>query len=212
MIARRAGRACYRIHVPGEAVLKGATYEDVLAAPAHVVAEVLFGVLHTHPRPANPHARVSSGLGAELHGPFDRGRGGPGGWILVDEPELHLGEDIVVPDLAGWRRTRLPRIPNAAYFELAPDWVCEVLSPSTLKIDRSDKLAIYARERVGHVWFIDPITRLLEVLRIHGPRYEILSTHKDDESVCAEPFDAVPLDLGALWADLSTPDHTESSE
>ena len=186
-----------------EAARKRATYDDVLASPAHLVAEVLFGVLHTSPRPAIPHARVSSRLGSELDGPFDRGRGGPGGWILVDEPELHLGEDIVVPDLAGWRRERLPRLPNASYFELAPDWVCEVLSPRTMKIDRSDKLSIYAREGVGHVWFIDPATRLLETLRLNGPRYEILGTHKDDESVRAEPFDAVPLDLGALWADLS---------
>jgi Uma2 family endonuclease len=164
---------------------------------------VLFGVLHTHPRPANLHARVSSRLGGELDGPFDRGRGGPGGSILVDEPELHLGEDIVVPDLAGWRCDRLPRVPNAPYFELAPDWVCEVLSPSTMKIDRSDKLTIYAREHVGHVWFVDPIARLLEVLRLHGARYEILSTHADDAQVRAEPFDAIALDLGALWADLA---------
>lgn len=196
--------ACYAAGVAGEAARKCATYKDVLAAPADVVAEVLFGVLHTHPRPAIPHARVSSRLGSELDGPFDRGRGGPGGWILVDEPELHLYEDIIVPDLAGWRRERLPRLPNAAFFELAPDWVCEVLSPSTTKIDRSDKLTIYAREKVKHVWFIDPIARLLEVLRLHGPRYEIFSTHKDEESVRAEPFDAVPLELGTLWADLAT--------
>ena len=186
-----------------EAARKRATYDDVLSAPAHLVAEVLFGVLHTHPRPAIPHARVSSRLGSELDGPFDRGRGGPGGWILVDEPELHLGEDIIVPDLAGWRRERLPRLPNASFFKLAPDWACEVLSPSTMKIDRSDKLSIYAREGVGHVWFVDPATRLLEILRLSGSRYEILGTHKDDESVRAEPFDAVALDLGALWADLS---------
>lgn len=189
--------------MPADAARRRATYEDVLAAPAHLVAEVLFGVLHTRPRPAIPHARVSSRLGSELDGPFDRGRGGPGGWILVDEPELHLAEDIVVPDLAGWRRERLPRLPNASFFELAPDWACEVLSPSTMKIDRSDKLAIYARERVGHVWFVDPLVRLLEVLRLSGARYEILATYKDDESVRAEPFDAVVLDLGALWADLA---------
>lgn len=189
--------------MPADAARRRATYDDVLAAPTHLVAEVLLGVLHTHPRPAIPHARVSSRLGGELDGPFDRGRGGPGGWILVDEPELHLGDDIIVPDLAGWRRERLPRLPNAPYFELAPDWACEVLSPSTMKIDRSDKLTIYARERVGHVWFVDPLARLLEILRLHGARYEILATHKDDESVRAEPFDAVPLDLGALWADLA---------
>lgn len=120
----------------------------------------------------------------------------------MDEPELHLGEDIVVPDLAGWRRERLPRLPNAPYFEIPPDWACEVLSPSTMKIDRSDKLTAYARERVGHVWFVDPLARLLEILRLHGARYEILAAHKNNESVRAEPFDAVPLDLATLWADL----------
>lgn len=120
----------------------------------------------------------------------------------MDEPELHLGEDIVVPDLAGWRRDRLPSLPNAPYFEIPPDWACEVLSPSTMKIDRSDKLTVYARERVGHVWFVDPLARLLEILRLHGARCEILATHKNNESVRAEPFDAVPLDLATLWADL----------
>jgi Uma2 family endonuclease len=187
-----------------EAAKKRATYEDVLAAPAHLVAEVVFGVLHTHPRPSNPHARVTSRLGSELDGPFDRGRGGPGGWILLDEPELHLGEDIVVPDLAGWRRERLPKVPNAPFFELAPDWLCEVLSPHTTRLDRGEKLSIYAREHVGFVWLIDPRARLLEVLRLQGSRYEIFSTHTDDDSIRAVPFDAVPLDLGALWADLET--------
>jgi Uma2 family endonuclease len=190
--------------VPADAARKRGTYQDVLAAPKHLVAEVLFGVLHTHPRPANPHARVSSRLGSELDGPFDRGRGGPGGWIIVDEPELHPAEDIVVPDLAGWRRQRLPLVPNAPYFELPPDWVCEVLSPSTMKVDRTDKLSIYARERVGHVWFLDPLARLLEILRLHGTRYEIFATHKDDDVIRAEPFEAVPLELGALWSDLAT--------
>lgn len=121
----------------------------------------------------------------------------------MDEPELHLGDDIIVPDLAGWRRERLPRLPNAPYFELAPDWACEVLSPSTMKIDRSDKLTIYARERVGHVWLVDPLVRLVEILRLHGARYEIFATHKDDESVHAEPFDAIRLEIGTLWADLA---------
>jgi Uma2 family endonuclease len=110
---------------------KPATYADVLAAPDHVVAEILDGELHLSPRPAPRHAAASSGLGGALHGPFDRGRGGPGGWRILDEPELHLGADVVVPDLAGWRRTRLPRLPDEAYFTLAPDWICEVVSPST---------------------------------------------------------------------------------
>ena len=112
-----------------------ATYQDVLDAPAHQVAEIINGTLYTHPRPAMPHALASSSLGDELVSPFGKGRGGPGGWWIIDEPELHLGEEIVVPDLAGWRRERMPEYPLTAYVALAPDWVCEVLSESTRKHD-----------------------------------------------------------------------------
>ncbi|MGH7281395.1 MAG: Uma2 family endonuclease [Polyangiaceae bacterium] len=188
----------------GDAAVKRASYADVLAAPEHVVAEVLFGVLYTSPRPAGPHTRSASRLGSTLDAPFDRGRGGPGGWIILDEPELHLGDDILVPDLGGWRRERLPRVPKGPYFELAPDWACEVLSPSTAKIDRTDKLTVYARENVRFVWFVDPLAKTLEVLRLNETRYEILATYRDDAVVHAEPFDAVPLELGALWADVET--------
>lgn len=121
-----------------------ATYEDLLGVPAHFVAEIVNGRLVTHPRPAPRHLRASSSLGGTLDGPFDKGRGGPGGWWILDEPELHLGPHVLVPDLAGWRRTRLPALPEAAWFELAPDWVCEVLSPGTAADDRAEKLPIYA--------------------------------------------------------------------
>ena len=121
-----------------------ATYQDVLDAPAHLVAEIIDGTLHTHPRPAPRHATASTRLTIEIGGPFDRGRGGPGGWRILDEPELHLGEEILVPDLAGWRRERMPELPDTAYFTLAPDWVCEVLSASTRKVDLQEKRPIYA--------------------------------------------------------------------
>ncbi len=184
------------------AAKKGATYDDVLSAPENVVAEVLFGVLHTHPRPAASHALAATSLGAELFGPFNRGRGGPGGWVLLDEPELHLGADILVPDLAGWRRERMPVFPHeATYFTLAPDWICEVLSPSTAKIDRSDKLTIYAREGVSHAWLLDPIARTLEIFRLEKGRWVLLGVHGDDAPVRAEPFDAIELDLASLWPD-----------
>jgi len=182
------------------AAKRRATYEDVLAAPATVVAEVLFGVLHAHPRPAVRHARAASRLGGELDGPFDRGRGGPGGWILLDEPELHLGEDIVVPDLAGWRRSRMAELPDAAFITLAPDWVCEVLSPSTAKIDRGDKLTIFAREGVQHAWLLDPTAKTLEVFRLEGGRWSLVGVHGDDAPVRAEPFDAIELALSSLWS------------
>ncbi len=183
-------------------VRRKATYEDVLAAPDHLVAEIIDGELSLHPRPAGRHAAVASALGEELGPPFKRGRGGPGGWLILDEPELHLSSDILVPDLAGWRRERLPRVGDEAYFELRPDWVCEVLSPSTEKQDRTAKLATYAREEVPNAWLINPVQRTLEVLRLTSAGWLTLAVHHDDQRVRAEPFDAIELDLGVLWADL----------
>ena len=180
-----------------------ATYEDVLAAPPEKVAEIVDGELILNPRPGKPHANASSALGEELGPPFKRGRGGPGGWIILDEPELHLGIDILVPDLAGWRRERMPVMTNTeAYFELAPDWAAEVLSDRTRKLDRNDKVPRYAKAGVKHVWLIDPIARTLEVLRLEGEHYLIVGTFADDERIRAEPFDAIELDLSVLWADV----------
>jgi len=138
-----------------------------------------------------------------LRGPFDRGRGGPGGWRILDEPELHLASDVVVPELAGWRRERLPRLPDEAYFSLAPDWICEVVSPSTAAMDRVKKLAIYARERVSHAWLVDPIACTLEVLRLEEGRWTIFLTWSGLDTVRADPFDAIDLDLSLLWEDAS---------
>ena len=180
-----------------------ATYADVLAAPPHVVAEILDGDLSLSPRPAGPHALVASVLSEELGPPFHRGRGGPGGWILLYEPELHLAEDILVPDLAGWRRERMSAVDNVPYFELVPDWVCEVLSPSTEKTDRTRKLGLYAAAGANHAWLVNPIARTLEVLRRQGPHWLTVGVHKDDDRVRAEPFDAIELDLAVLWADLA---------
>jgi Uma2 family endonuclease len=176
-----------------------ATYEDLLKVPDHLVAEILDGELHVSPRPAPRHADASTGLGGVLRGPFDRGRGGPGGWRILFEPELHLGRDILVPDLAGWRRDRLPALPEEAYFSVSPDWVCEVVSPSTAAIDRVKKLTIYAREKVRHAWMIDPNARTLEVLRLENARWTIAATWSGMETVAAEPFDAIHLDLSLLW-------------
>lgn len=177
-----------------------ATYADLVALPGHVVGEILHGVLYAHPRPASRHARAASTLGGELDPPFSRGRGGPGGWILLYEPELHLAGDVIVPDFAGWRRERMPEMPDVAAFELAPDWTCEVLSTSTAAIDRGEKLPIFAREHVAHVWLVDPMVRTLEVLRLDGATYRLLGTWRDDARVRAEPFEAIELELGALWA------------
>lgn len=165
-----------------------------------MVGEIVHGVLYANPRPASPHAAAATAISEELGPPFKRGRGGPGGWVILYEPELHLGEDVLVPDLGGWRRGRMPEMPHVAAFELAPDWVCEVLSPSTAKLDRGEKLPVYARARVGNVWFVDPLQQYLEVLRLDGETYRILGTHFGDAKVRAEPFDAIELDLSVLWA------------
>ncbi|WP_433936861.1 Uma2 family endonuclease [Sorangium cellulosum] len=185
-----------------------ATYADLEAAPPNKVAELVRGTLHVFPRPAPKHAWASSGLGAELIGPFQRGRGGPGGWIILGEPELHFpdpdapGEiDALVPDLAGWRRERMPALPDTAYFELAPDWICEILSPSTEDVDRDEKMPISAREGVRHAWLVDPIARTLEVYVLGGDRrWGSAVVHRDAACVRVAPFDAIELDLSVLWA------------
>ena len=176
-----------------------ATYADIEALPPNMVGEIVQGVLYANPRPATPHARAASRLGGELGGPFDRGRGGPGGWILLDEPELHFADDVLVPDVGGWRRERMPEMPHAAFITLAPDWVCEVLSPSTTKLDRTAKLPVYARERVSHVWLVDPLAKTLEIYRLDGDTYRLVGTHTEDKMIRAEPFDAIEIELGALW-------------
>lgn len=184
-----------------ESVTDPATYDDLLQVPENLVAEILHGQLITHPRPAPRHARASSTLGGTLVNPFDLGHGGPGGWWVHDEPELHLDAQVLVPDLAGWRRERLPVLPETAWFELAPDWVCEVLSPSTARIDRVVKLPIYATAGVRHVWLIDPDLRTLEAYENHDGRWLLLAALQHDNPVQIAPFDAIRFALNALWAD-----------
>ena len=184
-----------------------ATYEDLMKVPDHLVAEIIDGELITTPRPASPHARAESVIGQDLS-PFDRrpgSPGAPGGWWVLDEPELHLGDDVVVPDLAAWRQERMPVIPNVAAFRLPPDWVCEVISPRTGRIDRSRKTRIYAREGIGHLWFVDPLARTLEVYQLEGGRWILASAHGGDETVRAEPFDAVDIHLGRWWLESAAP-------
>ena len=178
-----------------------ATYDDLLKVPDTLVAEILDGELFTSPRPAFPHAQASSSLRGALD-PFDRRAGGPGdpgGWWILFAPELHLGTDILVPDLAGWRRERVPVLPNVAYFEVAPDWVCEVVSPSTARVDRVRKVPAYAREGVRHLWLIDPLQQLLDVYRLEGRYWILVVTHGGAETVRAEPFEALELDMSRWW-------------
>jgi Uma2 family endonuclease len=187
--------------MPKVALGRPATYEDLVAVPDHLVAEIVDGELWTSPRPAPRHAVAHSRLMGELTPPFDRGRGGPGGWLILLEPELHLGDHALVPDIAGWRRERMPRVPQTPYFALAPDWVCEILSPSTAQFDRATKLRVYAEHSIRHAWLVDPILQSLEVLRLDGSHWTILDTHAGAATVHAEPFESLALQLAGLWAD-----------
>jgi Uma2 family endonuclease len=181
---------------------KRATYDDILKLPEHVVGEIIDGELFVSPRPAPRHASAHSAIGADLNGSFHRPPGGPkgpGGWWILDEPELHLHGDVLVPDVAGWRRERMPKLPSKAAFELPPDWVCEVLSPSTMRIDRAKKLRVYAREGVAWCWLVDPIARTLEVYFLDEKKWVVLAVHDGDEPRRVEPFEAIELELARWW-------------
>lgn len=170
-------------------------------APDNVVAEILDGQLSLMPRPRPRHAHAATLLAGALRGFYDPGGSDPGGWVVLIEPELHLGPrpDVIDPDLAGWRRERLPEEPEEAAIRVVPDWVCETLSDRTEAMDRGPKRRIYRREGVGHLWLCDPRIHTLEVYRLEGGRWTELDTYEGDAKVRAEPFDAVELDLGRLW-------------
>jgi Uma2 family endonuclease len=176
---------------------RGATYDDLRDVPDHFVAEMFDGDLYVSPRPALPHANAASALLSEIRRAFHRK--GPGGWVILYEPELHFASDVLVPDLAGWRRARLPHLPAEAYLTLAPDWICEVLSTSTEALDRGKKLRIYAREGVARAWLVDPLAHTLEVMSLEAGRWTQLGRYEGEAKVRAAPFDAIELELGALW-------------
>jgi Uma2 family endonuclease len=176
-----------------------ATYADLLDLPENVVGQIIDGEMVVSPRPAPPHAIATSHLGGELTGPYSRGRGGPGGWLILDEPELHLDDQILVPDLAGWVRERMPQAPSTAWFELRPDWICEVLSPSTAVLDRTRKQGIYREHKVPWLCFVDPSAHTVEVLKLSGEGWLVAGAYGGDGEKRIPPFDAVAIDIGALW-------------
>jgi Uma2 family endonuclease len=183
---------------PGVAPEVVAAYRN---APDNVVAEILDGQLSLMPRPRPRHAKAATRLAGALRGFYDPDEGDPGGWVVLIEPELHLGPlpDVIDPDLAGWRRERLPEEPEEAAIRVVPDWVCEILSDRTEAMDRGPKRRIYRREGVGHLWLCDPRIQTLEVYRLEGGRWTELETYEGDTKVRAEPFEAIEIDLGRLW-------------
>jgi Uma2 family endonuclease len=184
-----------------EPARRGATYGDLLDLPETMIGEIIDGDLYASPRPALPHANAASGITGSLRAPFHGGPAGgqPGGWWILFEPELHLGRDVLVADVAGWRRERLAQLPDAPFLDQAPDWACEVVSPSSGSIDRVAKMRIYARESVGHVWLVEPLQRTLEVFRLESGRWMVAGSHSGATIVRAEPFDAIEIDLRPWW-------------
>jgi len=170
--------------------------------PNSMIAEIVDGDLYTSPRPAIAHANAASGIAAALRRPFHGhggGDGGPGGWWILFEPEIHLGADVLVPDLAAWTIERMPKLPDAAFLDLAPDWVCEIISPSTGSIDRVLKMRIYGSEQVRHLWLVDPLQQTLEIYRRDADRWIVVATHSGVDLIRAEPFDDITVDLSTWW-------------
>ncbi len=182
--------------------LETTPYDRLLALPEHVTGEIIGGELHTQPRPTGKHGLVERGLSINLGGPYDLGRGGPGGWWIIPEPEVHFVRDteVVVPDLAGWRRERMPSMPDDHRFEVVPDWVCEILSPGSAKKDRVLKLPLYARYGVAHAWLVAPGERTLEAFSLRDAAWVLIAVLQDDDLVKLRPFDAVGFALSDLWA------------
>lgn len=174
-------------------------HEAFLNLPENIVGEILNGELHTQPRPSPKHALAASYLGHDLVGPYGKGRGGPGGWWILDEPEIHLNDDILVPDIAGWKKERMPRLPETPFFGLAPDWICEVLSQSTAGKDRIKKMPLYAKYRVADIWLLDPVVRTLETYQLDDRHWKLIGTFSEDDQVSAEPFQEVTIHLSSLW-------------
>ncbi len=178
---------------------KQATYADLYGIPENMTGEIINGELIATPRPSRKHARAALALGGELAPPYDFGRGGPGGWIILVEPEVGFGGDLIVPDLAGWKEERLPESEEHNWISVIPDWVCEVLSPSTIRIDRIDKMAVYGQHGVPHLWFVDPVAKTLEVFGLESGAWVVRGLYGEDEKVRAEPFQEVELELSHLW-------------
>jgi len=178
-----------------------ATYSVLNALPKGWVGEIVEDELVASPRPLAAQTRAAFMLGVELGEQLDPRRGGNGRWCFLRAPELHLGRDVLVPDLAGWRRDRLsqPPQPDEPFLTVAPDWVCEVVSPVTLSLDRVRKLPLYAQHGVSHAWFIDPEARTLEVFQRLKRGWLFAASYEGDALVRAEPFSNVCLELGSLW-------------
>ncbi len=182
-----------------EPAMRKHTYEDLYKLPENVTGEIIDGELLATPRPSFDHAHAESILGAELVPPFRLGRGGPGGWVILVEPEIWLGEHVLVPDLAGWKRERLAGLLKEEWRSVSPDWVCEIVSPSTARTDKVRKMPIYAQYGVPYLWLVDPATRTLDIFKLESGRWSLIESFAESDRVRAEPFQEIEIELGNLW-------------
>jgi len=176
-------------------------YKELCDLPKNMVGQILDGELIASPRPAPRHSNASSGIGSAIRPPFQDGQGGPGGWWILDEPEVHLESNVFVPDIAGWKKEKLPKLPDTAYFEITPDWVCEVVSPSSGRHDRVTKMNLYAQFKIPFYWLVDPQGKTLEIFSLEQGRWILSSSFGKSDMVSAPPFSDIEFDLSYLWAD-----------
>ncbi|MBF0498142.1 MAG: Uma2 family endonuclease [Deltaproteobacteria bacterium] len=183
-----------------ELARKIATYEDLYSIPENMTGEIIDGELIVTPRPSRKHAYATSALDKKIGTPYQYGEGGgPGGWIFLMDQEIKLGENIVVPDLAAWKRERFPVLEETNWISVAPNWVCEILSPSTFRNDKVKKMPLYARHAVEHIWLIDPVAMTMDVFRLESGRWVLLGSYAEQGKVRVEPFQEIELDLSDLW-------------
>jgi len=186
---------------PSEILKQQTLYESLEALPEGLTGELLNGQLYAHPRPSNRHAYVVSRLDRSVGRGYGDGSDGPGGWWILIEPEVHFVRDteVAVPDLAGWRRERMPYLPEGHRIEVVPDWVCEILSPSTASSDSEVKMPLYAHYGVSYAWLIHPLEHTLEAYRRDASAWVGIGRFADADQVTVPPFEAINLDLGTFW-------------
>jgi Uma2 family endonuclease len=181
---------------------KKAEYHDLYDLPENMIGEIIDGELIATPRPSVRHTHAASVLGGEIVPPYQLGRGGgPGGWVILSETEMMLGEHLLVPDFAGWRKERFPGVPKENWISIAPDWICEILSPSTMRVDKVRKMPIYARHEIPYLWLIDPAAKTLDVFRLLSGQWVLAGTYVGNDKARAEPFLEIEIELGNFWAE-----------
>lgn len=183
-----------------EAARKLKTYEDLLAIPEEVRAELLAGEIVAQPSGLPKHGRVQLAMGRFIAGPFDGDVDGPDGWWILQEIDIRFTRhDVTRPDLAGWRRSRLVDPEDVRPIDVVPDWICEVLSPSNARHDRVFKARLYAEHGVPYYWLIDPAERTLEAYVLRDSQWLRAGAWDDTEVARVPPFEAIELPVGRLF-------------